>query len=72
MVGGDVVTLVPLALQLAPLVGEGAGQMLHELGDQGVGLLHGLSGRVDKAGLNIGPAGPEALSVLGGQQRTGG
>src|SRR5919108_6026638 len=41
VVGGDVVTPVPVALQPSPLIGEGPGQVLHELGDQGVGLLDG-------------------------------
>src|SRR4029453_2464915 len=71
VVGGDVVTAIPMALQPSPLIREGAGQMLHELGDQGVGLLDSPPGRVDKAGLDVGPAGPEPLGGLAGQQRAG-
>ena len=44
--------------------------MLHEFGDQGVGLLDRPPWGVDEAGLDVGPAGPEPLGVLGGQQRT--
>jgi hypothetical protein len=46
--------------------------VLHELGDQRVGLLDRLTWRVDEAGLDVGPAGPEPLGILGGQQRAGG
>jgi hypothetical protein len=60
IIGGDVVAPVPLVLQPAPLIGEGAGEVLHELGDQPVGPLDRLPWRVDKAGLDVGPASPEA------------
>ena len=38
VLGGDVVSLVPLALQPAALVGKGFGQVLHEFGHEPVGL----------------------------------
>src|SRR5512132_356032 len=71
VLGGDVVSLVPLALQPAALVGKGFGQVLHELGHQPVGLRDRLTGCVDEAVLNVGPAGPEGLSVVGCQQVPG-
>jgi hypothetical protein len=68
VVGGDVVTSVPVALQPSPLIGEGPGQVLHQLGHQGVGLLDRPPWGVDEPGLDVGPAGPESLGILGGQQ----
>src|SRR5512133_4216338 len=68
VLGGDVVSLVPLALQPAALVGKRFGQVLHEFGHQPVGLRDRLTWRVDEAVLNVGPAGPEGLSVVGCQQ----
>jgi hypothetical protein len=71
VLGGDVGSLVPLALQPAALVGKRFGQVLHELGHERVGLLDRLTWRVDEAVLHVGPAGPEGLGVVGCQQMPG-
>jgi hypothetical protein len=45
--------------------------VLHELGDQGVGLFDRPPGCIDKARLDVGPAGPEPLGLPGSHQWTG-
>lgn len=55
IVGLYVISAVPLAFQVLPFVGEGLGEVLHELGDQGIGLLDGLTWGVDEGGLDVCP-----------------
>lgn len=71
VVGGDLVAPIPVALQPPTLISKGSGQVLHDLGDQLIGLLDRLAWRVHEPGLDIGPTGPKALGVVGGQQGAG-
>jgi hypothetical protein len=60
-----------VALQPPTLISKGSGQVLHDLGDQLIGPLDRLAWRVHEPGLDIGPTGPKALRIVGGQQGTG-
>src|SRR5215208_6989280 len=66
----DVVAALPLRLEPTSLVREASRQLLHQLGDERVGLGNRLAGLVDEARLDLLPAPREALALVLGQERT--
>jgi len=57
--------LEPTGFELRAFIGECLGDLLHDLGEQTVGLLDRASGLVDEARLNVQPPRPEGLGWTG-------
>src|SRR5215208_234294 len=66
----DVVAALPLRLQPLSLVREAGRQLLHQLGNERVGLGDRFAGLVNEARLDFLPAPREALALVLGQERT--
>src|ERR1035438_410801 len=69
ILGGDVVALAPLIFQLGTLGGELLSDSLHNVGNEGVGLVVRMPGLVDEGGLDLGPASAEGVQLVVGKER---